>query len=292
MKICLSVPFASLIALAACGARTSLEVPEGASPPVDAGPDVEEDSPDVPPVSCEEVGITFIYVISLEDDLYRFYPPDLSFAKIGHISCSASLGETPYSMAVDRKGKAYVVFADGQLFTVSTANAACQKTSFKPGQTGFDGPFGMGFSADKTGLGETLFISGQNTTQQLGTIDTTSLDVTVVGPFSKSIGSAELTGTGDARLFAFGIDQTVQGSHLAEIDKSSAKVLSDTILPFGQGASAWAFAFWGGDFYFFTSQGAGSSQVSRYHPEDGSLKGVAQLDRTIVGAGVSTCAPQ
>jgi hypothetical protein len=68
--------------------------------------------------------------------------------------------------------------------------------------------------------------------------------------------------------------------------------LSHTILPVGQQDSAYAFAFWGGDFYFFTSMGGGSSTVTRYHPDDDSLKVVATLDRTIVGAGVSTCAPE
>ena len=56
----------------------------------------------------------------------------------------------------------------------------------------------------------------------------------------------------------------------------------------GQG---WAFAFWGGDFYMFHAPN-GNSIVTRYRPSDDSLTQVATLPSIIVGAGVSTCAPQ
>ena len=62
---------------------------------------------------------------------------------------------------------------------------------------------------------------------------------------------------------------------------------------------AWAFAFWGGDFYTFTSPPvagscqSGTSIVSRVNPTDGSVVSpYATLGEQIVGAGVSTCAPQ
>jgi hypothetical protein len=58
-------------------------------------------------------------------------------------------------------------------------------------------------------------------------------------------------------------------------------------LPTG-GGSALAFAYWGGDFYIFTSDG-GSTTVTRYDPGDGDVQVVATLSRTVVGAGVSTC---
>jgi len=177
---------------------------------------------------------------------------------------------------------------------VSTATAACAATSFQVGQGGFNKTFGMGFSSNSNDPGETLFVAEAATTERLATIDTTTLALSVVGPFSTPLGKAELTGTGDARLFAFGVQDTaIVGSHLAEIDKSTAMVISDTVLPtVGVGIVAWAFAFWGGDFYFFTSKTNGASTVTRYHPDDGTVADVATLDKTIVGAGVSTCAPQ
>ncbi|MGH7281076.1 MAG: hypothetical protein ACRELY_06100, partial [Polyangiaceae bacterium] len=52
----------------------------------------------------------------------------------------------------------------------------------------------------------------------------------------------------------------------------------------------WAFGFWGGDFYTFT--GGGPSTVTRFRPSDKSIVQVATYPSEIVGAGVSTCAPQ
>ena len=265
--------------------------------PVDAPADVVADAPpdvvtDAPPPGCEDAGTTYIYVITEENALYRFYPPDLSFVPIGTIACPGAGTNQPFSMAVDRSGKAFVVFNDGTLYQVSTATAACAATPFVKGQGGFNPTFGMGFSSNKDDTGETLFVAEASSTERLATLDTKTFALSIIAPFSSTLGDAELTGTGDSRLFAFGIDGAVAGSHLAEIDKATATVVSDVIVPVGSGAHAWAFAFWGGDFYFFTSTAVGSSTVTRYHPDDGSIGAVATLDKTIVGAGVSTCAPQ
>ncbi len=57
----------------------------------------------------------------------------------------------------------------------------------------------------------------------------------------------------------------------------------------------WAFGFWGGEFYLFTTNTTDpslSSIVTRFDPGDQSQVTVASLPETIVGAGVSTCAPQ
>ena len=60
-----------------------------------------------------------------------------------------------------------------------------------------------------------------------------------------------------------------------------------------QTALAYAFSFWGGDFWFYTSGGLGNSQVTRYkYATDKSFSVVVpDTGMTIVGAGVSTCAP-
>jgi hypothetical protein len=316
VKLWLLALGASVIAVAACGARSSLE--EGrrrqepmdtgmGGSPIDAGPDVKDASPDVKdaspdvkdagpdvePFNCEEAGVTFVYLITAENDLYRFYPPDLSFTFIGHINCSDPMGTNPYSMGVDRKGTGYVLFSSGQLYAVSTATAACKSTSFSSGEKGFSVKFGMGFSANKNDPGEKLYVAEHIDGTRLATIDTTSMELSIVGSFGSSIGNPELTGTADGRLFGFGRDDSLpSGFHFSEIDSSNANALSDTIVPVGESGSSWAFAFWGGDFYFFTSIGSGTSVVTRLHPDDGSLSAVATLDRTIVGAGVSTCAPE
>ncbi len=309
-RVAWSLAFATV--LAACGARTGLHVPpaEDAGPIVDAGPDADapEDAPldapedvfDAPPDkpvnNCKDAGITYVYLISTEDRLIRFYPPSASFTTIGTISCPSGPGAEPFSMAVDRDGIAYVLFNDGELFRVSTLTASCQATGFQGSQNGFPLLFGMGFSSNATDPGETLFVAGADTQNtgipsELATIDPLTFTLAPIAHMSQFIGEPELTGTGDARLFAFAPGTPT--SHLSEIDKASAAVLSDVHLDLNQATiTAWAFAFWGGDFYFFTSDQPGHSVVHRYTPGgDPKPPVVATTNLTIVGAGVSTCAP-
>ena len=297
---------ASIITVAACGARTGRRVAErqaDADPELDAGPDVVDAAdapdaidpfPDVGVVDCQDAGITYIYLISSENELLRFYPPDLSVTKIGTIDCPSD--SQPFSMAVDRQGVAYVLFASGEIFRVSTLTASCKPTSFFSDPSLFSINFGMGFSSNTADQGETLFIAGADlgnpgAISTLGTIGLPKFDLSPIGPLSKPIGNPELTGTGDARLFAFG--PGTPDSHLAEIDKATAKVKSDVLVNLNQSSiSAWAFAFWGGEFWFFTSEQTGASVVHRYTPGGTTTPpAVAQINLTIVGAGVSTCAP-
>lgn len=293
----------------ACGARSSLPYGEPPEPEVDAGPDVSDasdasdvvDAPpdvpemDAPPIICDDAGVTFIYLITSENDLFSYYPPTNAFTFIGTIDCPS--GGNPFSMGVDRAGKAYVLFNDGNVFLVSTKDASCETTDFFPGQEGFD-LFGMGFSSNVDDPGETLYVARTDNMMggppgALGTIDVDTLVLTEIAQFSTFIGSAELTGTGASELYAFGVDPAVGGGHIAKIDKQSAAVLSDAIINIPGGINAWAFAFWGGDFYVFTlTPGENFSRVRRFHPDDQSFVEVQQLNRTIVGAGVSTCAPQ
>lgn len=284
---------ASIIAVAvSCGARSGLPLDAPAAQ-ADAGPDAP---PDVVVNSCADAGTSYIYLISSENALIRFNPPDLSFTTIGTIDCPSSGIAAPFSMAVDRQGVAYVLFSDGELFRVSTLTASCEFTSFVAQQGGFPLTFGMGFSSTPGGQDETLFVAGDDldnpsAPSTLAILDTATFGLGPVGPLSSPITRLELTGTGDARLFGF--SPTKPDSHLAEIDKATATVTSDVLLDLNQGdITSWAFAFWGGDFYFFTSEQPGLSVVHRYTPGGTTTPpAVAQIDLTIVGAGVSTCAP-
>jgi hypothetical protein len=210
-------------------------------------------------------------------------------------------GAGAFSMAVDHRGTAYVVYGDdsgdGQLFTASTATADCSATSAHVDVGAFTQTFGMGFASNPGGIGETLFLASNSQPGQVGelaTLDTTSFMVSVVGTFSQDIGGVELTGTGDGRLFAFGVGAEADGADLAELQPTTAVVLSDTVVPTPVSLDDWAFAFWGGDFYFFTSTDNATSTVSRFHPADGSFDAAyASLPTgAISGAGVSTCAPR
>jgi DNA-binding beta-propeller fold protein YncE len=299
--VVLSVLFAAPCAvLAACGSRTGLLVPEEL--PVEAGKDARRDGeagPDVVPTidatkrdatrtDCPDADSTFVYVVTSNDELLSFYPPTVTFTKVGTLKCPAKVGESPYSMGVDRKGTAYVTYTDGELFKVSTKDASCTETPFVAGQADFP-TFGMGFATKGLGPAEDLYIAS-TAESLLGRIDVTgSFGVTKVGLFAPPLTSAELTGTGDGRLYAF-YRPTDSTSAIAEIDKATAKVVASDPLPTVDQGSAWAFAFWGGYFWLFTQPD--QQRVTRYDPATKSVTVVGGYSSPIVGAGVSTCAPQ
>jgi hypothetical protein len=312
----------------ACGARTGIDLlPEqeadaapdrvvhDATHDADAGPDAdaeaeaeaaveaEADAPrdvqfrDVPPLDiCPDAGATLVYVLTSQNDLYSFYPPTLAFTRIGTIVCPGPSTASPFSMAVDRRGIAYSVFTDGTLFRVDTASAACQPTTYEAGV--LFTTFGMGFVANTGDAGETLYVADGVVNQVtrppskgLGTIDVTTYQPTLVAPFSSTIPGPELTGTADGRLFAFYTNSGGSGSHIIAVDKATATITQDYPLQVGSPRDAYAFAFWGDAFWVFTSPG-GASTVTRFTPTDGSESNVTTMPETIVGAGVSTCAPE
>ena len=82
----------------------------------------------------------------------------------------------------------------------------------------------------------------------INTHHTVMLCLCPLGQFSNQ--SAELTGTGDARLFGFFTSTPVE---VGQLDKGSAQVISSTPLPAVEVPMAWAFSFWGGDFYLYTA---------------------------------------
>ena len=253
-----------------------------------------EAGPDAHVKDCTEEGITYIYVVTSENELLRYNPPAAAFSTIGLVSCPTP--SNPFSMAVDRAGAAYVVFHTGELFKVSTINAGCKPTSFQWRDTGFP-LFGMAFATDEKGSDETLFIAESNfeprPSKGFGALDTATFDFKFIGSFGKSLGNAvEFTGTGDGRLFGLFIDSEGGVCHIAEVDKKTGAIQSDALLDFGVAPSSFAFAFWGGDFYVFHSESQGPTKVTRYRPLDGSLLDVAMLPTHVVGVGVSTCAPQ
>lgn len=245
-----------------------------------------------------------VYVLSNTFDLLSFAPNTGTFTRIGHVDCGDS---TPNSMAVDRSGTAWVNYANGKVFKVSTKDASCAPTSYAPNQNGF-GRFGMAFASDANGGdSETLFVNGIDDGllgtkgRGLAKIDVTTLKLSFIGDFGGSLKgkSAELTGRGDGKLFGF--FTTEPNATLAEIDKTTGATSNEQELEGVSTGSAWAFSYWGGDFWFYTAGlGATTSTVTRLAASgDGRLTKVktnlaavaenGQLE--IVGAGVSTCAP-
>lgn len=292
----------SAIAIVACGARSALEV-DVPEPSLDAGtgaedapPDVSDAGVDAPPPTCDDAGVTYIYAVTSQGTLVSYYPPSGAITPIGTIDCPVQTpGSSPYSMAVDRGGTAYVVFDDGNLYKVSTADASCEATSFVVGQHGFV-TFGLAFSADEDDPGETLFVAeedGNGPSRGLATIDVNTFELSFIGPFSKKLGPTELTGTGDGRLFGFSVDYPGPGSHISQIDKATAKVFSSKAFSFGGFDDGDTFAFWGGSFYVFDApQSTAITNILRWDLGAPSAQLVGMYPDTIVGAGVSTCAPQ
>lgn len=277
--------------------ETSPTVELDALPPIDASP-----LNDVNRTDCPDAESTLVYVVTSENELHAFYPPDLGFRLIGNLACPAPAGTSPFSMAVDRRGVAYVLYTDGALYRVSTLTAACVATTYRSGQSGFL-TFGMGFAADSTSpTNERLFVADNGgsgigiptPSRGLAHIDTSSFLLTFVGPFAPSLPRAEFTGTADGRLFAYwpqGSTAAPLGS-IAEVDVRTAAVRARVDVPIGTSNDAFAFAFYGGDFWMFNSeQGTPSTAVSRYRLADGTSSTPTTFAGRIVGAGVSTCAP-
>lgn len=270
-----------------------------------------------------------VYVLSYEGDLYSFAPADKKFTKIGPLACNLNDQQLPISMAVDRKGVAWVniatVTASGArsntLYKVDTATAACQPTNIKSGYIG-----GMGFSTDEgTKDKETLFVFGQsgsaaNPTRTLDRVDFASEKI-VQGP-SVTTGAGELTGTGDGRLYGFVLKQPQFDSAgkplldnllaITQLDKTTGKDSGEVVLkgvkyPHDPG---FAFSFWGGDFYVYSApitippnypaqqppadlKDEPTTDVARHVPSSKATEPtyMKAIGFHIVGAGVSTCAP-
>jgi hypothetical protein len=249
---------------------------------------------------CSEAA-KLIYVVDQDRTLSSFDPrrigqPGGPFVDLGRLSCPAKSGAEPFSMSVDRNATAWVVYDSGELFTVNVRRLplTCTKTSFSPHAE--VAKFGMGFVSDAPGSrNEKLFIAGSDfgsslTSTKFGTLATTephTLSILGVLP-----GAPELTGTGDSKLWAFSPNLTTP--KVARLSKTNGAVEQAFELPtLGGSPRAWAFAFWGGDFYIFLERATeGSTRVWKMNGQTGAVTlAVPDTGRVLVGAGVSTCAP-
>ena len=218
-----------------------------------------------------------IYVVATDKTLYRFYPDTLVFTRIGVLGCPTTAGT--FSMAIDRRGTAWVEYTDGRLYAVNTTNATCTPTAFVPGQTGFT-TFGMGYAKNgDTANGETLYVAGSG----LAALDTKTFQLDFLG--SLTFGRTELTGL-DTSLYAFSVGSGV----VAGLNKTTGSTETTYRTSATDADNAFAFAQWGGDFWLFT--GSDHTTVTRYSPiTDVSTVMVPDTGMLIVGAGSSTCAP-
>lgn len=248
----------------------------------------------VPFDECTDEDVTFIYLVTSSLDMYAFKPQSQQLEYRGQLDCPTN--STPFSMAVRRNGIAYIVFGDGQLWQASVKDASCKSTPYVAGQHGMT-TFGMGFAVDDDELAETLYISdidyALDVSKGMSAIDLDTFVASPPVPFTNNPGyrielSAELKD-----LYAFIIDSTVGGGHLARVDKTTAVMTDLEQIPIGENIGSWHFAWWGGEFYFFTaSSGEMVTTIRRYNPDTKVLQFVGTVNQPVVGAGVSTCAPQ
>ena len=260
----------------------------------------------VPQVACADASDTLIYTVTTDQTgtnfrILRFNPSSATFTDIGALVCPDPY--EPFSMAVNRVGNAYVLYYDeaqassgiappGNIYRVDLNTAACEPTTYVPNAQ-FQS-FGMAFSADDTGGGETLYIASNDSNPNettlppgfLGAIDETTLALTDVGTFTPTVTEAELTGTGDGQLFGFWAPNGPEspGSAIVQINKTNAAIISQQLLPTVTQGNGWAFGFWGGDFYLFTNPGGitggdTTSIVQRYNPTTGTVTQVASYPR-------------
>ena len=272
---------------------------------------------------CSEAA-QLVYLLSLENDLYTFAPETLEITEVGALDCPTD--SEPYDMAVGRDGAAWVVMIDGSLFELDTATAHCKPSTYAYDDSGF-GFGGLAFVRDLDGT-ETLYTStreranGQGACscgtatdddgtvtcfpigKGLATVDLMPLQIAPIADYTAGLVQQNLsfTGTGDGRLFGYFNGYPVQcGASGAPSVPGIVHIDRDTgatpdFIPVeevlvGQ-SSTWAFSFWGGDFWLYSSNG-GNSRVTRHrYSGDGSFTVVVpDTGMRIVGASVSTCAP-
>ena len=258
-----------------------------------------------------------IYVVDDKNILAQFNPMTKAFTQLGTINCPAGSGPmggkaTPFSMAVDRTAQAYILFNDDKIYKVDTTQTGlpCTATSWATQDNLHE--FGMGYSTDMAGgMTDTLYIAGgadlngpPTGNANLATLNVSSFTATNVGTIT---GRPELTGNADAELWGWFPDVTGSSTPLvAQIDKTSGALvaantymeptLDDKMLPI-----AWAFGFYGGDYFVFLQlQTSFPPQTTAYEiagPHNmtntpGKIVSMTPATGlTIVGAGVSTCAP-
>jgi glutamine cyclotransferase len=146
----------------------------------------------------------------------------------------------------------------------------------------------MGYVVVGAAPNEELFLV--STGGALGTLETMSFMVDEVAVTQPKIPSAELTGTGDGHLYAYYASGNTGGSTIAELDPMTGQVIAADPIAADRG-TGWAFAFWGGDFWIFTTPASEQTTIM-YDPVAKTSTVVAHYGSSIVGAGVSTCAPQ
>lgn len=238
-------------------------------------------------------GTELVYTIDqFNNKLSTFDPSTKTFHDLGSLTCPVSAGGTPFSMSVDRAGNAWVLYNNGELFKVGIQGLGCQRLNWTP-PSGLK-VFGMGFSTEEPmGDTESLFIGGGLTQTQtsylLARVDPNTMTATTFGSQPQL---PEMTGNGNAELWGFMPEATT--ARVVQFDKMTGAVIKTYTQPtLGGTNTAYAFAHWGGDYWVFLQRNAETSTtVYQVNGGTGTITSMTPAPgHTVVGAGVSTCAP-
>ena len=250
-------------------------------PPVEPS---EEPVEEPPADDCDHTSDLIYAIDSNSDELYLFDPLSNQFQSLGVIDCGMFV--TPESMSVARNGVAYVR-SGSDVYAVDVQTLNCSPTNFNAPNFG---SFGMGFSTvSPNSWHEALFIANGSTLAQL---DTQNWQLSPVGNLPSQ---SELTGNAAGELWAFfPLEQPAQ---LSRLNRSTAQIQQSISLPqfpSPYDIDTFAFATWNGDFYLFVrTYGMGNStDVFKVSANGSMVKVVEDSGLNIVGAGVSTCAPE
>lgn len=272
-------------------------------PPREDGEDTNDASAEVDAAvnapGCAD-GAADVYTFDIDKHIYRFDTLTKTFTDLGQLACaftpSITQPVTPYSMGVDRNTVAWVLYSNGELFKVEINNQlACTKTSWTASPNGLT-TFGMGFSTDvPNGETDSLFVLGETIVQPLfgyalAKFDTTAMTATNISTTMPDV--AELTGNANAELWAF-FPRPMP--HVVQLSKADGSILKDFPEPgVVRQNPGFAFAHWGGDYWLFIGD-YNTGEDTTVYQIDGATGGIKSTTpgtgRTIVGAGVSTCAP-
>lgn len=243
--------------------------------------------------TCGANDVELIYVVSSERRLLSFDPrklPGDPFREIGELTCDVR--SSPFSMAVDRTGIAWVLYQTGMLYQVSLIDGHCFSQASRP--TNAPHTFGMGFVTDgPKATTEKLYVAADAETRAFATVDTARFPTAwnQIGTIrANQERNPELTGTAEGRLYGY-FPRLDGPGFVQELDREGKALGKRWDLPGRGQVGAWAFAFWGDVFYVFATVG-GVNQVHAIHRKTGKHELVIDNSaHRIVGAGVSTCAP-
>ncbi len=245
------------------GSVSTTAVGETSTSGTSTGPGADASSSSGENLTCDcAPGTDLVYVVSDDSELWSFDPVEEVFELVGPIACG---GYRPYSMAIDRDGRAWLLLLDDiplalvarGLFSIDINDPSdCQAIAYTEGLFGL---FGMSFVDNPPpSTCEELFVhsySGQGPFAEgegigmLGRLDGDDA-LQVVG--NTDFDGAELAGTSQGRLFSLAGADPVK---LVEYDRETAGEIERLDIDGVEKTSASAMAFYGGDFYLFTEAG-------------------------------------